>query len=254
MDEKQLLVTICGRAGSKGFKNKNLKTFCGRQLVYYTISAIELFKQQHPEVKADVVLNTDSIALEGLCSNYMPEIEIVHRPPRLGGDSVPKMAVFQHSLAVMEERKEKQYDYLMDLDITSPLRTDVDAWGCYETMLNRNDIDVVFSAVKSRRNPYMNMAQRVEDHVEQVIKTQFVARQQTPLCFDLNASIYVFKREFLVQNQTGFLWDGKCEMYEMEDTAVLDIDSEEDFDMMEVVARHLYATRPEFAAVRENIR
>ena len=27
---KRLLITICGRAGSKGFKNKNLKNFCGK--------------------------------------------------------------------------------------------------------------------------------------------------------------------------------------------------------------------------------
>ena len=35
---KKLLITICGRAGSKGFKNKNLKTFCGRPLVYYSLA------------------------------------------------------------------------------------------------------------------------------------------------------------------------------------------------------------------------
>ena len=40
---QRLLITICGRAGSKGFKNKNLKTFCGQPLVYYTLSAAELF-------------------------------------------------------------------------------------------------------------------------------------------------------------------------------------------------------------------
>ena len=40
---KRLLITICGRAGSKGFKNKNLKNFCGKPLVYYSLSAAELF-------------------------------------------------------------------------------------------------------------------------------------------------------------------------------------------------------------------
>ncbi len=41
---KKLLITICGRAGSKGFKNKNLKTFCGRPLVYYSLAAAGLFQ------------------------------------------------------------------------------------------------------------------------------------------------------------------------------------------------------------------
>lgn len=44
----RLLITICGRAGSKGFKNKNLKTFCGHPLVYYSLSAAELFIKKLP--------------------------------------------------------------------------------------------------------------------------------------------------------------------------------------------------------------
>ena len=51
---KRLLITICGRAGSKGFKNKNLKNFCGKPLVYYSLSAAELFIKNHPELAARV--------------------------------------------------------------------------------------------------------------------------------------------------------------------------------------------------------
>ena len=40
----------------------------------------------------------------------------------------------------------------------------------------------------------------------------------------------------------------------MMDTGILDIDSEEDFQLMEVIAGHLYATLPEFAAVRRAVR
>ena len=41
--KERLLISVCGRAGSKGFANKNLKNFCGHPLVYYTLSAAELF-------------------------------------------------------------------------------------------------------------------------------------------------------------------------------------------------------------------
>lgn len=58
----RLLITICGRAGSKGFKNKNLKTFLGQPLVYYSLSAAELFARRHPELTIDIALNTDSEA------------------------------------------------------------------------------------------------------------------------------------------------------------------------------------------------
>ncbi|MFV0412188.1 MAG: acylneuraminate cytidylyltransferase family protein [Oscillospiraceae bacterium] len=252
--EKKLLITICGRAGSKGFKNKNLKTFCGKPLVQYSLAAVELFLRQRPDVQADIVLNTDSGLLKDIVVGLYPEVHYLHRPAALSGDSVAKMEVFQHSLRVMEEKQGFAYDYHMDLDITSPLRTAADVAGCFAAMEARPDLDLVMSAAPSRRSPYMNMAKRVDDHVEQVVKTSFVARQQTPPCYDINASIYVFKRDFLAENTSGFLWDGKCDIYQMLDTAVLDIDSEEDFLMMEVIAGHLYRTNPAFAEVREAIR
>lgn len=251
-----LIITVCGRAGSKGFKNKNLKTFCSKPLVHYTLSAIELFLKMRPDLQADIVLNTDSGLLRDLVCKTYPEVNFIHRPPALAGDRVAKMQVFQQSLAFMEEQRGKAYDYHMDLDITSPLRTAEDVAGCFAALENRQELELVMTATKSRRNPYMNMAKRSQDGtmVEQVIKSNVVARQEAPLCYDLNASIYAFRREFLAKNTSGFLWDGKCDIYEMEDTAVLDIDSEEDFALMELIARHLFANRDKFAQVRNNIR
>lgn len=252
----KLMITVCGRAGSKGFKNKNLKTFCTKPLAHYTLSAIELFLQMRPDVDADVVLNTDSGLLRDLVCKTYPGVRFIHRPAALSGDGVAKMEVFQQSLQVMEEKRGAPYDYHMDLDITSPLRTAADVAGCFAALEARPDLDLVMSACKSRRNPYMNMAQRTEDgqFVHQVVQSHVVARQQAPVCYDLNASIYAFRRDFLAANTSGFLWDGRCDIYEMEDTAVLDIDSEEDFRLMEIIARHLYANRPDFAQVRDNIR
>lgn len=71
---KRLLITICGRAGSKGFKNKNLKNFCGKPLVYYSLSAAELFIKKHPELEIDVALNTDSEDLAKLVAAEYPEV------------------------------------------------------------------------------------------------------------------------------------------------------------------------------------
>ncbi len=251
---KRVLVTICGRAGSKGFRNKNLKTFCGKPISHYSLSSAELFMQKRPDIAIDIVLNTDSGLLRDIVAERYPEVVYLQRPEALCGDSVPKMDVFRHSLAEMEAKTGARYDYHMDLDITSPLRTAGDVARCFAVMEGRDDLDVVMTAAKSRRSPYMNMARRVDDHVEQVVKTQFVARQQTPVCYDINASVYTFKRAFLATNTTGFLWDGKCEISEMADQGVLDIDSEEDFVLMEVIAWHLYRTDAAFAEVRDNIR
>lgn len=87
---KRLLITICGRAGSKGFKNKNLKNFCGKPLVYYSLSAAELFIKKHPELEIDVALNTDSEDLARLVAAEYPEVIYLPRGAELGGDRVPE--------------------------------------------------------------------------------------------------------------------------------------------------------------------
>ena len=82
---KRLLITICGRAGSKGFKNKNLKNFCGKPLVYYSLSAAELFIKKHPELEIDVALNTDSEDLARLVAAEYPEVIYLPRGPNWAG-------------------------------------------------------------------------------------------------------------------------------------------------------------------------
>lgn len=251
---KKVLITICGRAGSKGFKNKNLKIFCGQPLVYYTLAAAKMFAAQRADLAVDIALNTDSPMLVEIVGKKYPEIRHVPRPEELCGDTVPKMAVFHQTLATMEQLKGHSYDYLIDLDITSPLRRGQDIAGAFKAKEERADLDLVFSVAPARRNPWFNMVKTVDDHVEKVIESPFTARQQAPAVYDLNASIYVFRRDFLAENHTGILWDGKCGVYEMFDTGILDIDSEEDYRLMEVIGSHLYQNDPDFGTIRDHIR
>lgn len=48
--------------------------------------------------------------------------------------------------------------------------------------------------------------------------------------------------------------EAKTAVYKMKDTAVLDIDSEEDFKMMQIVAKYLFEEEETYKAVRDNIR
>ena len=251
---KNLLITVCGRAGSKGFKNKNLKTFCEKPLVYYTLSAAQLFAASRPDLQVDICLNTDSQLLADLVAAKYPEVTFLPRSAELGGDTVPKMAVFHDCLDRMEKKQGIRYDAVMDLDITSPLRTAEDIAAAVQLKEERDDLDLVFSVTEARRNPYFNMVKLCGDHVEKVIESPYTARQQAPAIFDLNASIYVFRRDFLANNTSGILWEGKIGVSTMMDTGILDIDSEEDFALMEVIAGHLYRTLPAFARVRDHIR
>ena len=131
-----ILFTVCGRAGSKGFRSKNLKDFLGVPLVYYTLAAIRLWQQRTDE-EIDVVLNTDSEALCGIVTaqKSLP-VQLIHRRAELGGDTVPKVAVIRDCLDQMEARTGKTYEMVVDLDITSPLRTVDDVAAAIEKKLS----------------------------------------------------------------------------------------------------------------------
>lgn len=247
-------MTICGRAGSKGFKNKNLKTFLEYPLVYYSISAAMIFKNAiGSEADVDICLNTDSEELAKIVLGKYPEVEYIERNKELGADRVPKAAVWHNSLEIMQERRKHNYDYIIDLDITSPLRQRDDVYNAYKLKVERSDADMVESVCLCRRNPYFNMYKEDGDYVSTVIDLALTTRQQAPVCYDENASIYILDTRFFLDNSNDMLNEAKTIVYQMEDTAVLDIDSEEDFELMQVIGEHLYK-RESYRAIRDNIR
>ncbi len=247
----KILFTICGRAGSKGIKNKNIKDFLGKPLPLYSLSAIDLFLNKYEEIFADIVLNTDSEELMDIFrQNKMREVHIIKRSPELSGDVVSKIAVIRDCVEKMSQQKMNKYDMVVDLDITSPLRTVKDLENLIDKKMSTN-CDVVTSVVPSRRNPYFNMVKKSERGYQKVIESDYVARQQAPEIFDLNASLYAYSVEFLFSGKN--VLDGYCEVIEMYDTGVLDLDHENDFELMEVIARYLFENKKEFNAIRQNI-
>ena len=84
--------------------------------------------------------------------------------------------------------------------------------------------------------------------------TARAVKARPPAIYDLNASMYIFNTDFLRENKTGILWETTCMIYLMKDTAVLDIDSEEDFEMMQLIGGYLFKNVDGFKAVRDKIR
>lgn len=247
----RILFTICGRAGSKGIKNKNLRMFCGKRLVYFSVSVIDLFIKEHPEMNADIVVNSDSTELLNIVKSYgMRNIDTIIREERLAGDSIGKINVIYDCLKKMEEKKRRKYDIVVDLDITSPLRTVEDLEKVIKLHKEKSP-DVTTTVTTARRNPYFNQVMKMEHGYKKVIESDYTSRQQAPEIFDMNASIYAYDPAFLVQGK-GVL-DGYCEVVEMYDTGVLDLDHENDYELMEVIAHYLLNVNQAFRQVYDNI-
>ena len=249
-----VLFTICGRAGSKGVKNKNLKTFIDVPLVYLSLSAIQLYMERHADVSADVVLNTDSKELISLVqAQKAVPVSVIMRDESLAGDTVPKVAVITNCLVTMEKEKGTAYDVVVDLDNTSPLRTAGDVAHAIEKLTeNPEAYDVVFSVTSCRRNPYFNMVEERDGYYCTSKDAVFTARQQAPAVYDMNASIYAYSPRALREKDAETYFKSRCGIIMMKDTAVLDIDSEEDFELMQVLAAYFYRNYPAYDEVYQN--
>lgn len=251
-----ILFTVCGRAGSKGVKNKNIRDFIGYPLVYYTLSAIDLFIKSNKEryENIDIALNTDSKELVQLIEKTNISYHYIPRKEELATDNSSKLEVIKDTLRSCENKSGVQYDYVIDLDLTSPLRTVNDIEKLIYKIVSQPDIELVFSVTNARRNPYFNMVMEQGKGVKKVIDSNYTARQQAPTVYDMNASMYIYKNEFLDEKSDKTLFDAKIDIIKMLDTGVLDIDNEEDLELMQVIASYFYNKHSEYKRIRDHIR
>lgn len=251
-----ILFTVCGRAGSKGVMNKNLKDFMEIPLVYYTLAAIKLYKEHYAgNDMVCVVLNTDSKDLIDIVkAQDKLDINVIRRDESLGGDAVPKVSVIKDCMYKCEVKIGVDFDVIVDLDITSPIRAVCDIKKTIDKKLARKDTDVVYSVTSSRRNPYFNMVREKDGYFMTAISSTFTSRQQAPVLYDMNASIYAYSPRALKEKDDEAFFNDKADAIFMKDTAVLDIDSEEDFELMEVLAGYFYGKYPEYGEIRDEAR
>ena len=246
-----ILFTLCGRAGSKGVKGKNARDFLDIPLVWYSIANIVIYKERYgADDNFNVVLNTDSEELIKLAQQVADlDITILRRDASLGGDKVPKVAVILDCLKRSEILFKVNYDMVVDLDITSPLRIARDIKNAVDKKERRNDVDVVYSVAPSRRNPYFNMVKEENGFFCKAIPSNFTTRQEAPAFYDMNASIYAYSPDALRNKEHATFFNSGCDAVVMADTGILDIDSEEDYELMQVIAKYLFEKNELFKEV-----
>jgi CMP-N,N'-diacetyllegionaminic acid synthase len=236
-----ILFTVCGREGSKGLKNKNILKLKGFPLIYYTIAVIELFREKRQDLCIDSCINSDGKTILNICEKFEKFI-LIDRPKELATEFAPKIPVVAYSLAKMEKIKKIIYDYVIDLDITSPLRTIEDIEKAIDTIINTGK-QLVFSVVPARRNPYFNMVERQDDKIIKCKASNFVRRQDAPKIYDMNASIYCFSRNALTEEIKKTPLEYDCEIVEMLETGIIDVDSKDDFLLLSILSNFHFKQR-----------
>lgn len=225
-----ILITICARGGSKGIPGKNIKPLNGKPLIGYTIDVAKRFAVETGN--ATIALSTDSdeiirVASEcGLKSDYK-------RPDYLANDTCGKIDAIKDILIYSEKQKGEIFDYVLDLDVTSPLRTLDDLKEAFKKIQADENAVNLFSVSESGRNPYFNQVeQKVNGYYAQVkaLDSTVLSRQAAPEVYDLNASFYFYKRCFFDLGYKGAITDRSL-IYLMKHVC-FDLDHPIDFEML----------------------
>lgn len=213
-------------------KNKNLRALLGKPLLAHSLDqarASGLFEALAVSSDSDAILE----AAREWGADYL-----IRRPDELATDHAPKISAIRHCLQEAERLTARRFDVIVDLDATSPLRTSQDIADAV-AMLEESNADNVITAMPARRSPYFNMVEVGGDGVPRLSKTlpdRVTRRQDAPKCYDMNASIYVWRREILLASDT--LFHEGTHLYVMPEERSWDIDSELDFRIVECLAKH----------------
>lgn len=225
------LCTICARGGSKGVKNKNIRPLLGKPLIAYSIeSAVAARLFDH------IVISTDSDEIAETAVRFGAEV-FFRRPAELATDTAAKLPVIRHAFSASEEYYGKRFDFLLDLDATSPLRTVQDILDSVEEF-RRGKWDNLVTASPARRSPYFNLVETDTQgrvHLSKTLEKPVVRRQDAPKCYDMNASIYIWSRNAILSGDSVI--GGNTGLFVMPEERSVDIDSDLDLEFVEYVLR-----------------
>jgi CMP-N-acetylneuraminic acid synthetase len=225
------ICTILARGGSKSVPGKNVRLLCGKPLIAWSI--------EHAKAAAIfdlIVVSSDDAAILAAADAAGAEL-LVERPAELATDGASKLPAISHCVNAAERSLGSKADVIVDLQPTSPLRQPEDIVNVV-ALHAKTGAESVITGRKAKCSPYFSLVEMAADGTVYVSKkpaTPLVRRQDAPVCFDMNGSIYVWTRDVFL-NAPSVLYP-TTRLYEMPEERSLDIDSELDFEIAKLLMR-----------------
>lgn len=234
--------TICARGGSKGVPGKNLRDILGKPLLAYSIE-----QARQSGLFEVIAVSSDSQAILDAARRHGADM-VVPRPDHLATDDAPKCPAIRHCVEAVERARGAQFSVLVDLQATSPLRTPEDIIGAVR-LLETSGATNVITGTQARCSPYYSLVERGAGGVVRLAKPPprpIARRQDAPECFDMNGSIYVWRRDPFMR-QPAVLYEDTL-LYEMPPERSVDIDTELDLAvarmLMQEAREHVHVDAP----------
>jgi CMP-N,N'-diacetyllegionaminic acid synthase len=227
IDGRRVLAVITARGGSKGVPRKNIRKLAGKPLIAWTIEAAKKSKYIDR-----LILSSDDDEIMEVSAAWGCEVPF-KRPSELSQDNTPGIEPVLHAVEQLPD-----YDYVVLLQPTSPLRTSEDIDGCIEKCV-RKHAPACVSVTETEKSPFWMFTLDSGDRMRPILQQSVIAprRQDLPHVYVLNGAVYVARTDWLKQTRTFLAPETIA--YEMPRLRSADIDAEADF----LTCEYLIASR-----------
>ena len=226
-----LLTLICARSNSKGIKDKNIRQFNNKPLIYYSIK--QALKSKYIK---EVYVSTDSNRVSKISQKYGAKVKFI-RSKKLAKDDTPEIDVWRDAILKIQKINNKKYSHLCVIPATSPLRKTKDIDNSLK-IFRKNNCDGVLSITKSSKNPYYNMVKIERNNIKVLLSKNkyFFQRQKAPDTFDITTVAYIMSTKFIFKTKN--ILEGKLKFNIIPKERSIDIDDIIDFKFAEFLHRN----------------
>jgi CMP-N,N'-diacetyllegionaminic acid synthase len=223
---------IPARGGSKGLPGKNIRPLCGKPLIAWTIE--KALKSKHLDA---VLVTTDSPEIADIARKHGAAVPFL-RPARLATDTAATFPVVRHALDHLRAAEGREFDYIVLLEPTSPLREDDDIDRMLKALrhsASRFDAIVSLGEVGEHPSIMKRLAgARIKPFCPGLART--VRRQDNTPAFFPYGVAYIVKTATLLREKT--FYPRRCTYYRIQRYQNYEIDDLHDFLCVESVMRH----------------
>lgn len=229
----KILAIIPARGGSKGVPFKNIKLLNGKSLLSYT-SEIAL----QSKYLTEVIVSSEDEKIIAVAKSLGIKVPFV-RPTELAQDNTSTIDVIIHALQWYESQN-IFFDAVCLLQATSPFRTVAFLDKAIEKFIEMDcDSLVSVQKVPHEFNPHWAFEVNDDGHLKIATgETEIISRrQELPIAFHRDGSIYITKTEVLLKQQS--LYGKSISFMESSPEMYVNIDTLEDWEKAELIVKNL---------------
>jgi len=224
---KRVLAVITARGGSKGLPNKNILPIAGKPLVSWTIEAAK-----DSQLITHLIVSSDDNRIIEIAKDLRCDAPFI-RPSELAQDNSSNSDVLLHALNFLDD----EFDYIVLLQATSPMRLGKDIDRCIELCM-KEDTPAAVSLTEPDKSPYwmyqLDDEHRIRALYPELNKTQ--RRQLLPPAYAPNGAVYVAEVSFFKKHKT--FYTDLTKAYLMPKERSVDVDSHLDRVVAEALLKN----------------